>query len=233
MVNGGSAVAFSGSNGSRAAKGATQEHDVRQLSTTRRRPDRGAAAAALLAPRGLAQSRRTSDRDAIRAAVDAGFEESVRRIQEWIALPTIAAGGLNIAEGAAYMAQLAREAGFQHVEEVTTSGVPGVFATLDAGAPRTRRLYFMYDVKQFDPKEWASPPLEARTRRQVLRQGHHGPRRGEPEGAGRRLPRRAACASRDAGRKLPVNLVLVAEGEEEIGSPNFHESCAGRTSWRR
>ena len=31
----------------------------------------------------------------------------------------------------------------------------------------------------------------------------------------------ALHAIRGAGRKLPVNLVLVAEGEEEIGSPNF------------
>jgi acetylornithine deacetylase/succinyl-diaminopimelate desuccinylase-like protein len=33
----------------------------------------------------------------------------------------------------------------------------------------------------------------------------------------------ALHAIRGAGRKLPVNLVLVAEGEEEIGSPNFPE----------
>src|SRR5262249_15016047 len=31
----------------------------------------------------------------------------------------------------------------------------------------------------------------------------------------------ALHAFRGAGRKLPVNLVLVAEGEEEIGSPHF------------
>src|SRR5438046_1059808 len=31
----------------------------------------------------------------------------------------------------------------------------------------------------------------------------------------------ALHAIRGAGRKLPVNLVLVAEGEEEIGSPHF------------
>ena len=31
----------------------------------------------------------------------------------------------------------------------------------------------------------------------------------------------ALHAIRGAGRKIPVNLVLVAEGEEEIGSPNF------------
>jgi len=33
----------------------------------------------------------------------------------------------------------------------------------------------------------------------------------------------ALHAIRGAGRKLPVNLVFVAEGEEEIGSPHFHQ----------
>ena len=42
-----------------------------------------------------------------------------------------------------------------------TDGQPGVFATLDAGAPRTVGLYFMYDVKQVDPAEWSSPPWDA------------------------------------------------------------------------
>ena len=35
------------------------------------------------------------------------------------------------------------------------------------------------------------------------------------------MPRFMPCARPKA--KLPVNLVLVAEGEEEIGSPNFHQ----------
>ena len=60
------------------------------------------------------------------------------------------------------MIALLRDAGFQRVERVPTDGKPAVFATLDAGAKRTVGLYFMYDVKQFDPKEWSSPPLEAR-----------------------------------------------------------------------
>ena len=45
--------------------------------------------------------------------------------------------------------------------KVPTDGHPGVFATLDAGAPRTVGIYFMYDVKQADPAEWSSPPFEA------------------------------------------------------------------------
>src|SRR5687768_5970073 len=180
-----------------------------------------AASAALLAPgAALAQSRRDSDRDAIRRAVDAGHEESVRRIQQWIALPTIAAEGLNINEGADHMARLATEAGFTGVRKVPTGGVPAVFGTLDAGARRTVGLYFMYDVKQYDPAEWASPPLEGRIVDVPLGRAIRG--RGAvnqkgPEGAFLA----ALHAFRAAGRRLPVNLVLLAEGEEEIGSPNF------------
>src|SRR5437868_12321499 len=56
---------------------------------------------------------------------------------------------------------MAREAGFQKAARIDTDGHPGVFATLDAGAPRTLGLYFMYDVKQADPAEWSSPPFAA------------------------------------------------------------------------
>src|SRR6201994_4431732 len=88
--------------------------------------------------------------------------EAVQRLQQWIALPSIAAEGRNSEEGVQRMIQLLTDAGFQHAERVPTDGKPGVYATLDAGAPRTVGIYFMYDVKQFDPSEWSSPPLEAR-----------------------------------------------------------------------
>jgi acetylornithine deacetylase/succinyl-diaminopimelate desuccinylase-like protein len=56
---------------------------------------------------------------------------------------------------------LLEEAGFDQARQVPTEGKPGVFATLDAGAPKTVGIYFMYDVKQFDPAEWTSPPTDA------------------------------------------------------------------------
>ncbi len=37
-----------------------------------------------------------------------------------------------------------------------------MFGKIDAGARTTMAIYFMYDVKQFVPEEWSSPPLEAR-----------------------------------------------------------------------
>jgi acetylornithine deacetylase/succinyl-diaminopimelate desuccinylase-like protein len=96
-----------------------------------------------------------------------------------------------------------------------------VFATLDAGAPKTVGLYFMYDVKQFDPAEWSSPPLEAKlVDKPGLGKVMIG--RGAVNQKGPEAAFLAALhAIHGAGKKPPVNLVLVAEGEEEIGSPHI------------
>ena len=114
-----------------------------------------------------------------------------------------------------------REAGFSDVTKSPTDGIPGVFATLDAGAPRTVGLYFMYDVKQVDPSEWSSPPWDAalvdKSGIGKVVVGRGAVNQKGPESAFLA----ALHAFRAAGRKLPVNLVFVAEGEEEIGSPHF------------
>ena len=161
------------------------------------------------------------DMAAIKAQIAARHDASVKGLQEWIALPSIAAENLNSREGAEYMAKLAREAGFQKVEIVDTGGKPGVFAVLDAGAAKTVGIYFMYDVKQYDPAEWSSPPLEAR----IVDKPGVGKvmmGRGAVNQKGPEMALLSALhAIRDAKQTMPVNIVLVAEGEEEIGSPNF------------
>lgn len=164
-----------------------------------------------------------NDRAAIRAEVVRQHAASVKRLQDWIALPSIAAESLNSKEGAEYMAKLARDAGFQHVEIVQTDGKPGVFATLAAGAKTTVGLYFMYDVKQFDPAEWSSPPLEARIVDKPglgkVIMGRGAVNQKGPESAFLA----ALHAIKAANQAMPVNLVLVAEGEEEIASPHFSQ----------
>ena len=123
----------------------------------------GIIGAGLLATPGATFSA-TGDAANLMKAIEAGNDAAVKRIQEWIALPSIAAENRDMQKGAEYMAALALDAGFQKAEVLQTSGHPGVFATLDAGARRTMGIYFMYDVKQYDPAEWSSPPLPERTR---------------------------------------------------------------------
>src|SRR6202045_3654900 len=157
----------------------------------------------------------------IKAEIAKRHDEALKRLQDWIKLPSIAAENLNSAEGAEYMAKLAKDAGFQQATVINTDGKPGVFATLDAGAAKTVGLYFMYDVNQFDPAEWTSPPLEARlVDKPGLGKVIVG--RGAVNQKGPEATFLAALhAIRASGKKLPVNLIFVAEGEEEIGSPHF------------
>ena len=155
------------------------------------------------------------------AEADKRHGEAVARLQRWIRQPSIAAENRGMREGCELLLSLLVDAGFDTAVTVPTDGHPGVFATLDAGAPRTVGIYFMYDVKQADPSEWSSPPFEARI---VERQGVGKilVGRGAVNQKGPEATWLAALhAFKGAGRKLPVNLVFVAEGEEEIGSPHF------------
>ncbi|MBA3830985.1 MAG: M20/M25/M40 family metallo-hydrolase [Chthoniobacterales bacterium] len=157
----------------------------------------------------------------IKAQITKQHDEAVKRLQDWIKLPSIAAENRGYPEGADFMIKLLKEAGFQQATRIDTDGKPGVFATLDAGAPKTVGLYFMYDVKQFDPKEWSSPPLDAAlVDKPGLGKSIVG--RGAVNQKGPEAAFLAALhAINGAGKKMPVNLVLVAEGEEEIGSPHI------------
>ncbi|MDT9600362.1 M20/M25/M40 family metallo-hydrolase [Sphingosinicella rhizophila] len=200
-------------------------NDKKSFETNRRSLMKGAAAGAMMAMPAAAFAE-SSDLAAIRKAVVAGHDATVKRLQDWIANPTIAAEKRNVEGGAEHMAMLLKEAGFQKVRKVPTDGIPGVFGTLDAGAKSWMGIYFMYDVKQFDPAEWESPPLEGR----LIDKPGVGKvimGRGAVNQKGPETAFLAALhAFRASGRKLPVNIALVAEGEEEIASPHFHQVIA-------
>jgi len=180
------------------------------------------AAATLALPRVPAWGQAASDHmSPIRKEIEKRHDETVQRLQTWIRQPSIAAENRGMNEGCALTMEMLRDAGFTGVTKVPTDGRPGIFATLDAGAPRTWGLYFMYDVKQADPVEWTSPPFEAalvdKPGLGKILVGRGAVNQKGPEAAFLA----ALHAIRGAGHKPPVNFVFVAEGEEEIGSPHF------------
>jgi len=178
-----------------------------------------ASAATLALPHRLRAEQ--SDLNPIYAQIEKHHDQAVQRLQEWIKQPSIAAENRGVNEGCDLTMRFLREAGFGQVTKIPTDGQPGIFATLDAGAPKTLGLYFMYDVKQVDPAEWSSPPWAA----ELVEKPGLGTvliGRGAVNQKGPEASFIAALhAIRAAGRKPPVNLVLVAEGEEEIASPHF------------
>src|SRR4051794_34690829 len=163
----------------------------------------------------LAASSAYSDDDlaAVKTQITQQHDEAVQRLHDWIAQVSIAAENRGYPEGAEYMAKLARDAGFQKADVINTDGKPGVFATLDAGAPKTVGLYFMYDVKQFDPAEWSSSPTDA----QIVDKAPLGKAIAGRGAVNQKGPEAAFLAAlhaiRGANKTVPVNLVMVAEGE--------------------
>jgi acetylornithine deacetylase/succinyl-diaminopimelate desuccinylase-like protein len=180
-----------------------------------------AASAAALFPAARAQT--TADLKPVFSEIEKRHDESVRRIQDWVRQPTIAAEDKGVSEGADLMMQLLRDVGCGHVVKCPTDRHPGVFGTLDAGAPKTLAVYIMYDVKQVDPSEWSSPPftptLTDKAGLGKVLVGRGAVNSKGPQGAFLA----AVHAIRGAGRKPPVNLVFVCESEEEIGSPHIQQ----------
>src|ERR1700746_957800 len=201
----------------------SNSHHRNDQPTDRRTFLQGAAAAAALTAIPRWAQAYPDDFSAIRAEIEKRHDEAVKRLQTWICQPSIAAENRGMNEGWELIMQMLREAGFSGVKKMPTDGQPGVFATLDAGAPKTLGLYFMYDVKQADPAEWSSPPFEAA----LLDKAGLGKiimGRGAVNQKGPEATLLAAFhALRGAGKKLPINLVFVADGEEEIGSPAFSQ----------
>src|SRR5688572_19264974 len=178
-----------------------------------------AAAAAITLPSAVRSQQ--SDLAPVFTQIERQHDLTVQRLQQWIRQPSIAAENRGMNEGCELTMQMLRDAGCGQVTKIPSDGQPGIFATLDAGAPRTLGVYFMYDVKQVDPAEWSSPPWDAAlVDKPGLGKVVMG--RGAVNQKGPESSFLAALhAIRGAGRKLPVNVVLVAEGEEEIGSPHF------------
>jgi acetylornithine deacetylase/succinyl-diaminopimelate desuccinylase-like protein len=200
--------------------------DSNDKNVSRREFVQGAVAGTVLAAAPaavLAAAATSADKAAVLAKIPAMHAENLKRLQDWIALPSIAAENRNYPQGAEYMAKLAQDAGFTGVKLIPTSGKPGVFGRLDAGAKTTVAVYFMYDVKQFIASEWSSPPLEARLVEKpglgTVCMGRGAVNQKGPQNSFLS----ALQAFKASGRKLPVNLVLVCEGEEEIASPHFGE----------
>jgi len=204
-------------------------NDFEERGLDRRAFVQGAVSSALVAAAPslvMAASKEASDKAAVLAQIHKMHDENLQRLQEWIALPSIAAENRNYPAGADYMAKLAKAAGFTDVRLVPTAGKPGVFGLLNAGAKTTVGIYFMYDVKQFVPEEWSSPPLEARLVQKpslgTVCMGRGAVNQKGPQNSFLS----ALNAFKATGKKLPVNLVLVCEGEEEIASPHFGEIVA-------
>ena len=104
------------------------------------------------------------------------------------------------------------------VEKHPTPGHPIVLARNDHRPERrTVMIYGHYDVQPVDPlEEWSSKPFEPEIRDGIIYA------RGSTDNKGQHFAHVLGMAETLAAHgDLPVNMILLLEGEEEIGSPNL------------
>jgi len=121
----------------------------------------------------------------------------------------------DIERAADFLAAQMRAIGLEHVEVIKTAGHPLVYADwLRAAGKPTALCYGHYDVQPPDPlNEWTTPPFEPTERNQNLYA------RGAVDDKGQMFMHLKALESlmKSGGGKLPINVRLLLEGEEEVG----------------
>lgn len=154
--------------------------------------------------------------------IDANNDKHLQAIQRWLRQPSISAQNVGVTDMAEMLRGDLEDMGFAEAEIVPTDGHPGVWGYYDAGADKTLVVYLMYDVQPVDEEDWESPPFEANLIDHEL--GKVIMARGATNQKG---PQRAFLNALEAiiaiDGTLPVNIMITAEGEEELGSPNYHQ----------
>ena len=162
---------------------------------------------------------------AVLAKVEADFEETRKRLFEWLAIPSVSTDPAYKAEvdraadwSVAALSGMGFEAGKRQ-----TPGHPMVIGHHPGTVPGAPHVlyYGHYDVQPPEPLAlWNAPPFEPQ-----LVQAEHGPRivaRGAVDDKGQAMTWLAALqAWHDVAGGPPCQVTVMLEGEEETGSPNL------------
>jgi acetylornithine deacetylase/succinyl-diaminopimelate desuccinylase-like protein len=155
--------------------------------------------------------------------IDAHIDEHVRNLQKWIQQPSVSNTGEGIQESAQMVKGYFDQLGCQQtkvydpgITEWGQQSNPVVYAKCDEGAKRTIVIYWQYDTMPVtQPDLWIRPPFAA----DLVEQPPYKKvliGRGATNSKGPEMSQWNALISIKAVTgKLPVNIIFVAEGDEE------------------
>jgi acetylornithine deacetylase/succinyl-diaminopimelate desuccinylase-like protein len=150
--------------------------------------------------------------------IDEDFDDHLEEIRNFLRCPTVSASDDDMLAGAEYVAALIESAGGS-AEIMPTAGHPAVLGHIEGDGPTLLR-YGMYDVQPADEPGWSSPPFAAATA-DVPGAGPSIVARGAANSKGSLASFLLALASTRRVSDLPARIILIVDGEEELGSPNL------------
>jgi acetylornithine deacetylase/succinyl-diaminopimelate desuccinylase-like protein len=163
--------------------------------------------------------------------IDENIDDHVLNLQNWIQQPSISNTGEGIQESAYMVKGFFDQLGCQETQvydvgitEWGQQGNPVVYANCDEGAEKTLAVYWMYDTMPVtQPDLWKAPPFEGR----IVEQAPYAKvmiGRGATNSKGPQMTQlNALMAIKAVTGKLPVNLIFIAEGDEERMSIGYRK----------
>ena len=160
--------------------------------------------------------------DSVVDFINVNRDRYIDELKEYLSIPSISAlpdYAPDVRRCAEWTAKELKRIGLENVRVVETAGYPVVCGDwLHAGEAPTILFYGHYDVQPVDPVDkWESPPFEATVRSGELYA------RGAADDKGQifmHFKAIEACIKQSGS--LPVNIKLILEGEEEVGSANLN-----------
>jgi acetylornithine deacetylase/succinyl-diaminopimelate desuccinylase-like protein len=155
--------------------------------------------------------------------VNVNRERYLEELKAFLAIPSISAlpqHSGDVKRCAEWCVGEMQRIGLQNVKLLDTPGNPVVYGDW-LGAPDAPTILFYghYDVQPVDPLElWESPPFEA-----TIRDGEIYARGSADDKGQVFMHFKAIEAHLKQNGKLPVNMKIILEGEEEVGSVNLDD----------
>jgi acetylornithine deacetylase/succinyl-diaminopimelate desuccinylase-like protein len=159
--------------------------------------------------------------------INTNRDRYVDELKAYLAIPSISAlpeHAPDVKRAAEWSAEEMRRIGMQNVRLIETPGFPVVYGDwLGAPGAPTILFYGHYDVQPVDPLAlWESPPFEA-----TIRDGEIYARGSADDKGQVFMHFKAIEAHLKQNGKLPVNIKIILEGEEEVGSKNLDDFVKG------
>ncbi|MBS3781943.1 MAG: M20/M25/M40 family metallo-hydrolase [Candidatus Thermoplasmatota archaeon] len=165
-------------------------------------------------------------RNLVEEHIEENFESYLNDLIRLISQPSISTTSEGVEECTKLVQRLCQKYGFDEINKIETSGQPSIIAKAfvdhdPENEQPTLLIYGHYDVQPVDPKKWTTPPFEPDIREEGGEERIYA--RGAGDNKGQWFAHLCAVEALREKKNLPMNVTLLLEGEEEMGSPHLRQ----------